>query len=193
MFKGHEGTVYSVDFSPDGRFLVSGSHDRSVRIWRMRDGSARKLLDSDMSFVYYTSLSPDGRHVAAGDADGVVRIWDFRSGQLLEKWNAMEAELLEKWNATETAELLSVVFTSDGKGLLSGGEDNILRFWDVSSLTANPSSSRTRRGAVDDGNINEEKIISTFRGHAVRDFCTCFVPELIFLFIGWCLFCFRLA
>ena len=82
MFKGHRSYVLSVEFSHDGRYLVSGSLDSSVRIWRIRDGSSRNLLDTGMSLVMSIALSPDGRYVAAANADGMLRIWNFRSGQL---------------------------------------------------------------------------------------------------------------
>jgi WD40 repeat protein len=113
MFKGHTSPVYSVDFSPDGRFLVSGSSDNSVRIWRMRDGSSKKLLDTNMSLIYCTALSPDGRYVAAANYDGMLRIWDFRSGQLLERWKA---------KGCCTTSVFCGIHVG-WKGLLSGGED----------------------------------------------------------------------
>jgi WD40 repeat protein len=146
--------------------------DCSVRIWRMRDGSSRKLADTNMSIIYDTAFSPDGRYVAAANVDGMLRIWDFRTGALLKRWKAKGP----------THWLLSVVFTSDG--LLSGGEDKTMRYWDVSSLTANQSSSR--RDALGGGNMHEEKEIIAFRGHTVRDSCTCFSLEPICPLIARC-------
>ena len=85
-FKRHTKTVFSVDFSPNGRFLLSGSFDRSVRIWCMPNESPNKLLDPEMTFVTSAAISPNGRYIAAGNEDGILRIWDFRSGQLLQRW-----------------------------------------------------------------------------------------------------------
>jgi WD40 repeat protein len=80
VFK-HFGIVPSLDFSPDGRFLVSGCFDSSVRIWCLRDGSSRKLLDREVFFFTSIAISGDGRYVAAADYNGMLRVWDFRSGQ----------------------------------------------------------------------------------------------------------------
>ena len=155
MFEGHKYPVSSVDLSPDGRFVVSVSFD--IRIWCMRDGSSKQLLDTNMSLVTSVAFSPDGRYVAAVNDLGKLRIWDFRSGQLLERWKA-------KGHAHP---LWSVVFTTDGKRLLSGGEDKTMRFWDVSSLTVNQPA--PRRFLVDGGNVDEENEHLTFRRHTVRD------------------------
>jgi len=150
-FKGHTNSVFTIDFSPDGRFLSStASLDRSVHIWCMRDGSSKQLLDTEMSSITSCVMSPDsGRYVAAGDGGGMVRIWDFRSGQLIQRWN------------TKGGLLWSLAFTVDGKGLLTGGPDKTLRRWDTSSLTG------SRRGELV-GNIDEEMKCLTFRGHTVR-------------------------
>jgi WD40 repeat protein len=69
MFKGHEGTVYSIDLSPDGRFLVS-----ALLTARFVSRSSRKLLDADMSAAFSIASSPDGRYVAAGYSDGMLRM-----------------------------------------------------------------------------------------------------------------------
>jgi WD40 repeat protein len=72
--------------------------------------------------------------------------------------------------------LWSVVFALDGKGLWSGGEDNTLKCWDISSLTSNQLRSRS---AEDNGNIYEAKVI--LPGHTVQYDFTSFVSGLIFL------------
>ena len=65
--------VYSVVFSPDGRFVVSGSGDGTTRIWDMMDGSSKILAitDSVDDEVRSVATSSGGRLVAAGSYDGV--------------------------------------------------------------------------------------------------------------------------
>ena len=68
MFKRHSRVVNSIAFSPDGRSLVSGSDDRSVCVWNIRDGSSKKLPVTDRpGFFLSVVFSPDGRYIAAGD------------------------------------------------------------------------------------------------------------------------------
>jgi len=65
--------VYSAVFSPDGRFLVSGSGDGTMRIWDITDGSSKTLAitGSARSAVKSVTISSDGRLVAAGSFDQV--------------------------------------------------------------------------------------------------------------------------
>ena len=123
MFKRHENEVNSVAFSPDGRHLVSGSDDRSVCIWNIRDGSSKLLpTTTDLGFFVSVVFSPDGRYIAAGDLGKWIRIWTSRTRKLVAKWKAHEDCV---W---------CVEFTPDGKGLMSGSTDHTLKCWDVSSL-----------------------------------------------------------
>lgn len=114
-------------FSPDGRFLVSGSYDESVRIWRLRDGSSVELCDNAMGF-YAVCFSPDGRYIAAANSDKNLRIWCTRTGKLVVKWMA------------HTQSPMTVAYTSDGKRLVSGGNDQTIKCWDVSSIGRYASS-----------------------------------------------------
>ena len=78
-FQGHNGVVYSVVFSPDGRFVVSGSEDGITRIWDITDGSSRILAitDSVDEGVVSVAISSDGQLVAAGGSGGVCDLSSF--------------------------------------------------------------------------------------------------------------------
>ena len=109
MFKQHGGTVFSVTFSPDGRSLISGSQDKSVRLWNIRDGSSKKLpATNDASYFVSVVFSPDGRYIAAGDPRHRLWMWDSRTHKLVANWKG------------HTDCVWCVKFTPDGKGLMSG-------------------------------------------------------------------------
>ena len=149
MFDGHRTSACSLSFSPNGRFLVSGDGRGAVRIWSLRDGSSRKLLDCT-SNIFSLTFSPDGRHIACLDLKSCLRIWDARTGHLLDEWKA------------HVKESFCLAFSPDGKGLVSGGDD---KNWDVSSL----SVMETGRGRVIDGNPGQRfPHIRTFQRHTVR-------------------------
>ncbi len=77
-FDGHQQEIYSLDFSRDGRLIVSGSGDKTARIWDMLDGTSKVLTINDPDSlnndagVTSVAISPDGRWVAAGSLDTVV-------------------------------------------------------------------------------------------------------------------------
>jgi WD40 repeat protein/serine/threonine protein kinase len=79
--KGHRGLVWSVAFSPDSRYLASGSYDSTVKVWDLKalDSAEPVTLRGHTGFVYSVTFSPDGRRLASasGYADrGEVKVWD---------------------------------------------------------------------------------------------------------------------
>ena len=77
----HTGQVYSVAYSPNGRHIVSGSSDKTVRVWDAETGEPiRELLCG--SFVNGIAFSPDGHHIAAALNGKTVCIWDSTTWEL---------------------------------------------------------------------------------------------------------------
>jgi glucose repression regulatory protein TUP1 len=144
VFRGHKSSVESVDFSPNGRLVVSASWDGTVRIWNVRDGSAKVFTDNADIF-WSVRFSPNGQYVAAGNTDGFLRIWDVRTGRLVKRWTGHKDGV---W---------SVAFTPDGKGLVSGSGDGVVKCWDVSSL-----------GVVQSSGEPVATEIMEYKGHTVR-------------------------
>lgn len=82
-FKGHDGDVNLVAFSPDGRLLATSGDDGIVRLWDTRTGERRRSFDGLAPNVWGVSFSADGSLLAASSwADSRVRIWEVGSGRL---------------------------------------------------------------------------------------------------------------
>jgi WD40 repeat protein len=75
-FEGHIAGVSAVAFSPDGRHIVSGSSDRTVRLLELASGSEIARFEGHTGGVNAVAFSPDGRHIASGSDDRTVRLWD---------------------------------------------------------------------------------------------------------------------
>jgi len=120
-FEGHTGGVTSVAFSPDGKQIVSGSHDRTLRLWDVTsDQHTGFSLRGHSNYVNSVAFSPDGKMIISGSFDHTLRLWDAHSGQPI--GSPLEGH---------TACVSSAVFSPNGKQIISGSWDWTLRLWDV--------------------------------------------------------------
>jgi WD40 repeat protein len=133
VFKSHTKRVRCLEFSPNGRFLLSAALDNTVRIWNMRGGSVKVFTNPESRREFKSAtFSPDGKYVAAGNGDGIVRIWNVRTGQLVQRLKG------------HTGIVYGVMFMPDGKGLVSGSKDNTLKYWNITPFELHSWSLHTK-------------------------------------------------
>ena len=68
-----------MSFSPDGKRIVSGSEDNTVKVWHAQTGQETLTLKGYSDLVWSVSFSPDGKRIVSGSGDGTVKIWDLSS------------------------------------------------------------------------------------------------------------------
>lgn len=159
LLKGHEKTVSSVAFSPDGTLILTASYDRTLRLWDSRTGrQVRQIRDTHP--VTCCAFSPDGSEILGGGWSFNLGIWDTKTGEQRarleghESWvdnctfspdgrfiaSASFDHTVRVWDAASgagvhrleghTSHTYCCDFSPDGSRLVSGSNDNMLRLWD---------------------------------------------------------------
>ncbi|MFH1097608.1 MAG: hypothetical protein V1749_08940, partial [Candidatus Desantisbacteria bacterium] len=118
--EGHGYSVHSVAFSPDGRYLASGSCDNTIKLWEMPSGNLLKTLEGHGNYVNSVAFSPDGRYLASGSWDNTIKLWEMPSGNLLKTLEG------------HSNSVISVAFSPDGRYLASGSRDKTIKLWEMS-------------------------------------------------------------
>lgn len=157
--KGHTEEIYSLDFSRNGRYIVSGSADKTMWIWDLQEQTSQMIyLNKDsQNFeqgITSISISPDSKLVAAGCMDTIVRIYDIDTVELVDTLQGHDNSVY------------SVSFTPDGRGLVTGSLDKQLKLWDITPILqniANPPSATTQRRRYPVANCP----CISFKGHNV--------------------------
>jgi WD40 repeat protein len=114
-----EGAVYVAVFSPDGKSLVTGSENGTLRLWDL-DGIVHdaRVLAGHRGAITAAAYSSDSQVIASAGVDGTIRLW------------SSEGDTLAVLRGHQgTAE--SVYFTLGGRQVVSGGGDGTIRVWDV--------------------------------------------------------------
>jgi predicted NACHT family NTPase len=119
---GHERPVYSAAFSPDGKFIVTGSNDHTAGIWDATTGQPLRTLQGHESWVNSAAFSPDGKFIVTGSVDNTARIWDAETGQPLRTLQGHEGGVA------------SAAFSPDGKFIVTGSRDSTARIWAVPEI-----------------------------------------------------------
>jgi WD40 repeat protein len=78
----HEGGVYAVAASPDGKWIASGGVDKKLIVWSQDLNRAREMTEA-AGDVFAVAISPDSRLVAAGSMDGKTRVYTLSDGKLV--------------------------------------------------------------------------------------------------------------
>lgn len=161
VLRGHTSGVATLDFSPDGQYLLSASEDRTARIWRVATGEALAVLEGHTGKLTDARFSPDGRLVVTAGEDGTVRLWDSASGKVVlvlrghvgvvrgARFSADGRLVLTEgddgtarvWSVAKgepstildghIGDVLSFAFARDGRFLATGGEDGTARVWEI--------------------------------------------------------------
>ncbi|MDM4014755.1 protein kinase domain-containing protein [Roseiconus lacunae] len=126
---GHRAAILSLQFSPDGKRLVSSASDRKAFVWDLSTGRPLSVMRDHLEKeVYDARFSPDGTQVVTACEDGRVRVWEIQR-------DGRDARKIGDFRGHE-GPVYCVTFSDDGRSVMSGGYDQRLLQWKLANTTS---------------------------------------------------------
>ena len=116
-YVGAEGTLWTLDVSPDGTRVAAASEDAIIRIWPLTGDAPPMTLKGHQRNVWNIRFSPDGKQLASGSFDHSARIWNVGTGKSLRTLRGHDQAVV------------GLGYSKDGKTLVTGGDDSTIRIW----------------------------------------------------------------
>ncbi len=140
--KGHTFTIRSLTLSADAKWLVTASADQSARLWETATGREIRVFPHHDK-VSSASLSADGKWLATGSGGSILleinhaedKVSPHHSPNCATLWNVETGRIVRTF-PSDTGAINAVALSADGKWLVTAGDDNTPRLWDV--LTGKP-------------------------------------------------------
>ncbi|MCA6611347.1 MAG: serine/threonine protein kinase [Pseudanabaena sp. M158S2SP1A06QC] len=193
--KGHNGWVRAVAFFPNGFSFASGSYDRTLRLWNIRDNQPFETLSKhfgSISGINAIAVHPNGNTFATACIDKSVKLWNFRSGQPINNLEGHEGQVY------------SVAYSPNGKTLVSASADKTIKLWNwrkaevwqtfeghqdkVVAVVFHPDGKKIASASFDRTikiwDVNTGKEILTINGHSAPINAIAFSPNGNFLASG---------
>jgi len=114
---------WTVTWSPDGKFVASGSQGGNVNVWSIESGEREQCLETNGKFVMSVAYSSDGRTLACGGNDGLISVFDVSSGKLTVKLEG------------HSMPVRTLAFIPGSSILLSGSDDGHINMYDTQSAS----------------------------------------------------------
>ena len=118
---GYQNQVTCLNFSPDGKIIVSASSNGVIKLWNLNGKEIRTIKGHDKRLIN-VKFSNDGKIIGSASSNGVIKLWDLNGKEILTQKNE------------QVKQLNSIYFIPNSSGTVwsfAGGQDGVLRLWDT--------------------------------------------------------------
>ncbi|MFX1365113.1 MAG: TIR domain-containing protein [Promethearchaeota archaeon] len=116
-FKPHDYAIYSLSISPDRKYIITGSADKTVKVWELESGNSFQILEGHELEVTSVNISSDGSRIVTGSEDKTVKLWKLETGNLLRNFTGHKGAIF------------GTLITPNDKYIISISEDKTAKIW----------------------------------------------------------------
>ena len=118
IFSGHGNHVTGVDFSPEGKYIVTGSRDNTAKLWDLKGKLILTILGHEKG-IMGVKFSPDGKYILTSSQDKTLKLWN------------LDGKLITDFIGHNDMNTRAISFSPDGQYVLSGSQDFSSKIWDL--------------------------------------------------------------
>ncbi|MEH2050257.1 MAG: hypothetical protein V7K70_11120, partial [Nostoc sp.] len=116
---GHSDRVTVVALTHDGKQVISGSDDKTLKLWNLETGENERTFHGHGDTVNAVALTPNGKQMISGSNDNTLKLWNLKTGEC------------ERTFQGHSSWVRAVAFTSDDKQVISASGDGTLKLWNL--------------------------------------------------------------
>ncbi|MFN8211740.1 MAG: caspase family protein [Bacteroidales bacterium] len=120
---GHYAPVTAVAYSPDGKFIATGSEDKTVKLWRRTDGKEIRTFQGNISAISSVEINRQGSLILSVTNNGTLTVWDLNTGKLVRQFKPAD----DRFTCAS--------FHPDGAKIITGTRKSYISLWDIASGT----------------------------------------------------------
>lgn len=141
LLVGHDTSISALAWHPNGTYVFSASDeaDKTIRMWSVANGDCVRIFTGHLDYISALEVSPNGKILASADVGGNIYLWDIAN-----------TRRIKRCRGHGRGGIWSLSFSVESNTLVSGGQDNTVRVWDV-EMSA--EGTRTATQADGDGTI----------------------------------------
>lgn len=120
-YTGHNGSVRTLAWSPNGRYIASGGDDETIQVWEAASGQLVSTYHHHSHWIHAVSWSPDGRHIASVSGDKEIHVWDAATGHRHFMCHS------------SSSLMLAGAWSPQGRRIATGTNDGFVHIWDANN------------------------------------------------------------
>jgi eukaryotic-like serine/threonine-protein kinase len=127
-YRGHEGWVRAVAWSPGGKRIASASEDKTVQLWEVAKGKQIATYRGHTDWVGILEWSPDGKRIVSVSKDNIVQVWNAEHPPVMNSTRHQLQGNIQTFHA-HTGSVHAVVWLPGGKHIASASADGSVQVW----------------------------------------------------------------